>query len=164
MSKHGGVSMSVLGSVTLPRNVSRGMSGGGVSSMGVSGQRGVSSMGVSGVSGQRGVSESPYRSIATDGDRPELELDMWEGQFNLSDDNVHGLTMDMVEELMPLMFNNDINMSATKWEKESEVTCTTVSKKTMFLILSRAYLSTQGGNKTFFKEQIGKIEAHKDIL
>jgi len=103
--------MSVLGSVTLPR---RGVSG-GVSVMGVSGPRGMS-----------GVSESPCRSTASDGDRPELELDMWEGQFNLSNDDVHGLTMDMVEDLMPLMFNNDINIAATKWERESEVTCTTV--------------------------------------
>ena len=30
-----------------------------------------------------GVSGSPCRSAASDGDKPELELDMWEGQFSL---------------------------------------------------------------------------------
>ena len=77
-----------------------------------------------------GVSGSPCRSAASDGDKPELELDMWEGQFSLSSDNIHGLALDDMDELVAV--NNGINhdimtSSATKWRTDSSVTCTTVS-------------------------------------
>lgn len=61
--------------------------------------------------------DSPYHSL---GDRPEMELDLWQGQFNLSSlQGLEGLTDEEFEE-------EDYSRGSTCWGEDSVVTMGTV--------------------------------------
>ena len=73
----------------------------------------------------RSSASSPYQSL---GDRPEMELDLWEGQFNLSslagaDDEDLGLGGEgrRGEDLLEMY-----SSGATCWGEDSSVTMGTV--------------------------------------
>ena len=72
----------------------------------------------------RSSASSPYQSL---GDRPEMELDLWEGQFNLSslagaEDEDLGLGAGEGQEDMVEMYSR----GATCWGEDSSVTMGTV--------------------------------------
>ena len=70
-------------------------------------------------------SPSPYQSL---GDRPEMELDLWEGQFNLS--SLKFLDGDEPDSLDLSSFTQEeletYRMGSTCWGKDSSVTMGTV--------------------------------------
>ena len=72
----------------------------------------------------RSSASSPYQSL---GDRPEMELDLWEGQFNLSslagaEDEDLGLGAGEGQEDLVEMYSR----GATCWGEDSSVTMGTV--------------------------------------
>jgi hypothetical protein len=73
---------------------------------------------------KNGVTQaSPFQSL---GERPEMELDLWEGQFNLSSPTIEHFTTSLsTEDLQQLgPVEGD---SSTSWGKDSAVTMGTVS-------------------------------------
>ena len=74
---------------------------------------------------KNGVTQaSPFQSL---GERPEMELDLWEGQFNLSSPTMEQFTTSLsTEDLQQLgLVEGD---SSTCWGEDSAVTMGTVRK------------------------------------
>lgn len=67
-------------------------------------------------------SPSPYTSL---GDRPEMELDLWEGQFSLQPGDTEAAELQLSPDLEPgaAMYRS----GSTQWGQDSEVTMGTVS-------------------------------------
>ena len=68
-------------------------------------------------------SPSPYTSL---GDRPEMELDLWEGQFSLQPADTEAAELQLSPDLEPgaAMYRS----GSTQWGQDSEVTMGTVSE------------------------------------
>ena len=66
-------------------------------------------------------SPSPYTSL---GDRPEMELDLWEGQFSLQPADTEAAELQLSPDLEPgaAMYRS----GSTQWGQDSEVTMGTV--------------------------------------
>ena len=66
-------------------------------------------------------SPSPYTSL---GDRPEMELDLWEGQFSLQPADTETAELQLSPDLEPgaAMYRS----GSTQWGQDSEVTMGTV--------------------------------------
>ena len=68
---------------------------------------------------------SPFTSL---GERPEMELDLWEGQFNLSSPTLEQFTTSLsTEDLQKLGLEDEGGDSSTCWREDSRVTMGTVS-------------------------------------
>ena len=75
-------------------------------------------------------SPSPYTSL---GDRPEMELDLWEGQFSLQPGDTEAAELQLSPDLEPgaAMYRS----GSTQWGQDSEVTMGTVSGDSIIIDL-----------------------------